>query len=201
MSGSQLTVPALLAMKAASLAPWLIDGFNEKTVNVLTAFLEYQQENNQIDAEVLLNSIKSYSLEELQTAWTTMFCIGKDCVPPEESVVLTGLSMQEPRDKSLSWYLSYGQKLATNVPPDNLGVQLMFLSNLLFAINELDGSEKKELIKKAKDFSEERLGWVGSLIELLDRKERPESSKVIFDLLDETQRFINEELEYLRSIS
>ncbi len=56
--------------------------------------------------------------------------------------------------------------------------RLMFLSNLLFAINEPEGSEKQELIKKAKNFSEERLGWVGSLIELLDRKERPGVQKL-----------------------
>lgn len=188
--GNQLK---LAALKAVTFGGWLLEGFNEKTLPVLKKYyLVNCSEGEEIGGSIY-KALESTSLEKLQQQWTTAFCIGPCCIPPEESVVRTGLSMQEPRDKTLNWYLKFGEKPSSRVPADHLGIQLFFLSRLLLeADSTKDEEEKRQLLEEAQTFAKEHLDWVEDLVKKVRLCPNPENLSELILLLDQLPREIKD---------
>ena len=144
MNQAHISEFVIASMKAETFGTWLIEGFNTRTVKLLDCYFNFESASGRESlVETARKILDDNELETLQRAWSQVFCIGPGCVPPEESVVKTGLSMQEPRDMALDWYYRFKIKPAAGLPADNLGVELLFLGRILSSIPEDNGKNER----------------------------------------------------------
>lgn len=196
----QLSNLTIASLKASTLAKWMLEGFNQETVELLNFYFEFvnKYEGNEKIGRLseLLNLMP---IEKLQTSWSQSFCVGQGCLPPEESVVKSGLSMQEYSDLARGWYQRFGKKSAVQVPPDHLGVQLYFLSFLLSNIEKGEQENKEKISLLTQQFIEERLAWVEEFREQFKQRAQDEDLTRILPFVELSADFVQETDELLKS--
>ena len=203
MNQAHISEFVIASMKAETFGTWLIEGFNTRTVKLLDCYFNFESASGRESlVETARKILDDKELETLQRAWSQVFCIGPGCVPPEESVVKTGLSMQEPRDMALDWYYRFKIKPAAGLPADNLGVELLFLGRILSSIPEDNETEKTNVLKETETFVRERLAWTKDFyVSLENKKDTPDFSLIlpfvslILEFIDELSGFLSEHLE------
>lgn len=199
MNQAHISEFVIASMKAETFGTWLIEGFNPRTVKLLDCYFNFESASGRESlVETARKILGDNELETLQRAWSQVFCIGPGCVPPEESVVKTGLSMQEPRDMALDWYYRFKIKPAAGLPADNLGVELLFLSRVLSNATEENEIEKARVLDEAATFVRERLAWVKDFYTTLEgKKDNPDFSLIlpfvalILGFIDELSGFLS----------
>lgn len=202
MTQAHISEFVIASMKAETFGTWLIEGFNPRTVKLLNCYFNFESASRRESLiETTRKILDDNDLETLQRAWSQVFCIGPGCVPPEESVVKTGLSMQEPRDMALDWYYRFKIKPAPGLPADNLGVELLFLRRILSSIREDGGTEKTNVLKETETFVCERLAWTKDFyVSLENKKDNPDFSLIlpfvglILGFIDELSGFLSAQL-------
>lgn len=115
-------------------------------------------------------------LDRLACEYTTLF-VASGGFPPVESVRLTGRYKQEPHFKLEQTYAKWGlvlHKGRFEVFPDQLGVQLMFLAELLercsVALERNDEATFRRIEREVKRFWVQHLGrWVRGYANLIER--------------------------------
>lgn len=114
-------------------------------------------------------------VERLACEYTTLFA-ATGGFPPVESVRLTGRYKQDPHFKVAQAYAKWGftlQKGRFEVFPDQLGVELMFVAELLercsLAIERGDGAAFRRIEREVKRFWTQHLGrWVRGYAQLIE---------------------------------
>ena len=115
-------------------------------------------------------------LDQLACEYTTLF-VASGGFPPVESVRLTGRYKQEPHFKVEQAYAKWGlalQKGRFEVFPDQLGVELMFLAELLercsVALERNDEATFRRIEREVRRFWAQHLGrWVRGYAQLIER--------------------------------
>ena len=100
-----------------------LNGPGEENVKLLTLGLENCRQCGLISQEEYEELSKQLDLQALGRDYGSLFCLGSSSLSLYESVWLTGLAMQEPRDKLRKILRACGLKPNTdsNEPEDHLG--------------------------------------------------------------------------------
>lgn len=144
------------ALTALTFSDWLLRGVDENVLESLLAMAAVlQQQTGPVAkaARKVAQDLQGASADALARAWTRAFCVGNSSVVPHESVALTGLVMQQPRDEVLEIMQSFGLTPEEDIhePADHLGVMLAFWSRLL---------SDTQTTEAARSFANKHLGWV-----------------------------------------
>lgn len=144
------------ALAALTFSDWLLKGADDSICSSLTAMMQTLSEGPQTVAKAAFQAahvLRESSIEEQSRCWTRAFCVGEGSVTPHQSVAVTGLVMQEPRDEVLQVMSDFGlaPEAALHEPADHLGVLLAFWARLLAAPGHADA---------AVSFAEKHLSWV-----------------------------------------
>lgn len=195
---NSLTVTQM-ALATLTLSTWFLEGFTKVSVPAIQSMCDVLSRLDDSDirdvAEKFGIGCRNDSIDCLQTIWTGAFCVGSSSLTPQESVVRTGLSMQEPRDQTLAWMRLYRCLPLSELhePEDHIGLQAAFLGHLLLlSLNETDKEKASRLLSEAIRFTRERLAWVSFFREALAQKEGMETiiyGVNLFEIL--LSRFVN----------
>lgn len=100
-----------------------LNGPGEENVKLLTLGLENCQQCGLISQEEYEELSKQLDLQALGRDYGSLFCLGSSSLSLYESVWLTGLAMQEPRDELRKILRACGLKPNTdsNEPEDHIG--------------------------------------------------------------------------------
>lgn len=100
-----------------------LNGPGEENVKLLTLGLENCRQCGLISQEEYEELSKQLDLQALGRDYGSLFCLGSSSLSLYESVWLTGLAMQEPRDKLRKILRACGLKPNTdsNEPEDHIG--------------------------------------------------------------------------------
>ena len=155
------------ALAALTFSDWMLKGIDESILESILAMTLALQDESLPTAGAAREAaavLEGKTLEEIERAWTQAFCVGEDSVTPHESVALTGLVMQEPRDAVLEFMHGCGAAPSadTHEPADHLAVMLAFWARLLAD----DAAQDKAL-----EFAEKHLQWVPWIRRELNRKQ------------------------------
>ena len=162
------------ALAALTFSDWMLKGAEPAVLASIRSMIDALQEEKSPVKEAAQEAgraLAELTDEALQRAWTQAFCAGGTSVTPHESVALTGLVMQEPRDDVLQWMYEAGLAPSESMhePADHLGVMLAFWARLLMADVTLDAAHR---------FADAHLSWIGWISEELTKKQ-PENQPVL----------------------
>ena len=99
------------ALAALTFSDWLLKGADDSICSSLTAMMQTLSEGPQTVAKAACQAahvLRESSIEEQSRCWTRAFCVGEGSVTPHQSVAVTGLVMQEPRDEVLQVMSDFG---------------------------------------------------------------------------------------------
>lgn len=132
-----------------------LNGPGEENVKLLTLGLENCRQCGLISQEEYEELSKQLDLQALGRDYGSLFCLGSSSLSLYESVWLTGLAMQEPRDKLRKILRACGLKPNTdsNEPEDHIGFIYycigMLLERRLSKEETLSQSEDLHLLREA----------------------------------------------------
>lgn len=132
-----------------------LNGPSAENVQLLTAGLENCRECGLISLEEYEALSEQLDLQALSRDYGSLFCLGGSSLSLYESVWLTGLAMQEPRDELRGILRSCGLKPNTesNEPEDHLGFIYYCIGMLIERRRAEDGdlreSENMRLLREA----------------------------------------------------
>lgn len=132
-----------------------LNGPGEENVKLLTLGLENCRQCGLISQEEYEELSKQLDLQALGRDYGSLFCLGSSSLSLYESVWLTGLAMQEPRDELRTILRACGLKPNTdsNEPEDHIGFIYycigMLLERRLSKEETLSQSEDLHLLRKA----------------------------------------------------
>lgn len=132
-----------------------LNGPGEENVKLLTLGLENCRQCGLISQEEYEELSKQLDLQALGRDYGSLFCLGSSSLSLYESVWLTGLAMQEPRDELRGILRSCGLKPNTesNEPEDHLGFIYYCIGMLIERRRAEDGdlreSENMRLLREA----------------------------------------------------
>lgn len=132
-----------------------LNGPGEENVKLLTLGLENCRQCGLISQEEYEELSKQLDLQTLGRDYGSLFCLGSSSLSLYESVWLTGLAMQEPRDELRKILRACGLKPNTdsNEPEDHIGFIYycigMLLERRLSKEETLSQSEDLHLLREA----------------------------------------------------
>ena len=132
-----------------------LNGPGEENVKLLTLGLENCRQCGLISQEEYEELSKQLDLQALGRDYGSLFCLGSSSLSLYESVWLTGLAMQEPRDELRKILRACGLKPNTdsNEPEDHIGFIYycigMLLERRLSKEETLSQSEDLHLLREA----------------------------------------------------
>lgn len=132
-----------------------LNGPSEENVKLLTLGLENCRQCGLISQEEYEELSKQLDLQALGRDYGSLFCLGSSSLSLYESVWLTGLAMQEPRDELRKILRACGLKPNTdsNEPEDHIGFIYycigMLLERRLSKEETLSQSEDLHLLREA----------------------------------------------------
>lgn len=132
-----------------------LNGPGEENVKLLTLGLENCRQCGLISQEEYEELSKQLDLQALERDYGSLFCLGSSSLSLYESVWLTGLAMQEPRDELRKILRACGLKPNTdsNEPEDHIGFIYycigMLLERRLSKEETLSQSEDLHLLREA----------------------------------------------------
>lgn len=132
-----------------------LNGPSEENVQLLTLGLENCRQCGLISQEEYEELSKQLDLQALGRDYGSLFCLGSSSLSLYESVWLTGLAMQEPRDELRKILRACGLKPNTdsNEPEDHIGFIYycigMLLERRLSKEETLSQSEDLHLLREA----------------------------------------------------
>lgn len=138
-----------------TLGLFFLNGPGEENVQLLTAGLENCRECGLISQEEYEELSEQLDLQALSRDYGSLFCLGSSSLSLYESVWLTGLAMQEPRDELREILRACGLKPNTesNEPEDHLGFIYYCIGMLIERRRAEDGdlreSENMRLLQAA----------------------------------------------------
>lgn len=165
---------SVTALAALTFSDWMLKGAESSVLESLRAMTQaLQTQDSAVGAQAATvgRLLETMTLEELGRSWTQAFCVGERSVTPHESVALTGLVMQEPRDEVLAVMHAHGlaPEASVHEPADHLGVMLAFWARLVADETCLD---------HAQSFRREHLSWLPWLEKQL-RLKQPDNAIAI----------------------
>lgn len=183
--------PAAAALTANTFSNWLLNGMTREVHEEIRAMLQFWI-SQRFDlalgakAEALTILFEGSTQEALDKDWTNAFALGADSTTPHESVLRTGLVMQESRDATLAWMRRWGvlPDPGCAEPEDHLGLQTALFSRLTaLGIEAEDEEQSRAALEAAARFASERLAWTPLLRDELKRAAAPESVVAMIDFL------------------
>lgn len=200
---------AVASMTARTHSLWLLEGFDEQTVNLVRQLCLFAAEHGSAaerqTAQTFLAEKSAGDAARLSRAWTSLFGLGRTSITPHESVFRCGLAMQEPRDQTRAFMIKTGVKLedAGGEPEDHLGIQLDFLGLLLE--KSIDGNVlHADQIDLAKSFLAQRLSWVSEFVMTISKNlsfEPDDDRRLLVQLLCLASAFLDRLSELLADIA
>lgn len=164
----------VIALASLTFSDWMLkgaDGSVPESLRAMTQALQKEDSALGRQAHKVAVLLEEASVEELDRSWTQAFGLGEGSVTPHESVALTGLVMQDPRDEVLA--VMYAHDLAPDAslhePADHLGVMLAFWARLV-------GDE--QYLQDAESFCRDHLSWLPWLEKEL-RAKQPDNAIAI----------------------
>ena len=156
--------PTAVALAATTFSDWLLEEPDAPVRDELLAMtahlIEFGDEALRHAAQAFDAALRAETPEESKQNWTKAFALGPHSVTPHESVMRTGLVMQEPRDATLAWMRRYGVLPTgeSREPEDHLGLQLALLARICFIAVKADNPDTE--FTEARRFAAERLAWI-----------------------------------------
>ena len=156
--------PTVVGLAATAFSDWFLEEpdtqVREELLAMTAHLADFGEEPLRHAAIAFDSALRAETPEVSKQNWTKAFALGAHSVTPHESVMRTGLVMQEPRDATLSWMRRYGVLPTgdSKEPEDHLGLQLALLAHICFIAAKADSPETE--FSEAKHFAAERLAWI-----------------------------------------